>query len=199
MSWLQSAGGGVSSAHCEALGRGMTVENGALPVRDRQPEGGMPQYNQKLQTVEMPMPIFTMFFDGGWVKLSAIRFENPGALNADDASWIVCQLEFKIEDMRGGHRISVMTADIVSFKNSLPTALETSGISAVFDCTEDDVRLDVTVGRRGEAKISGNINANHIARYSIDFEATSDQTYVRQCLSDVERFLGLPQAEWSNG
>ncbi|WP_243360562.1 WapI family immunity protein [Fundidesulfovibrio terrae] len=128
----------------------------------------------------------TLHFDGGWIILTTQGYEYTSATDYHDANWLRCNLEFKIDGLTGKENIFFLTTDIISFKHELQILNKSLQGSAVLSSTDNDTRIEVKSGSRGDLTVSGHITKIGTAQYSIDFNATSDQTMMTRCLEDLQ-------------
>lgn len=125
---------------------------------------------------------------GGSVTIEVIGYESPDAGNDSDANWLRSTVRVSVGPFAGDIEGSLTTQDFAYFERELSEMLRTLQGKATFQTDEDWLRVEVGMGSRGTATVSGVVKAESGSQASLRFSFETDQSYLgetKRALSEV--------------
>ena len=125
---------------------------------------------------------------GGSISIEVIGYESPDAGNHSDANWLRSTVRVSVGPFAGDIEGSLTTQDFAYFERELSEMLRTLQGKATFQTDEDWLRVEVGMGSRGTATVSGVVKAESGSQASLRFSFETDQSYLgetKRALSEV--------------
>jgi hypothetical protein len=121
------------------------------------------------------------------IKIDAFRYENPRAHDPHDADWILCKLSIKAGPFSAEYDTSLTARDFSEFRGLLEVAWSSLSGKATFSTPEGTLEFTISFQRGGQATVHGTCRNAGISRARMEFEFQTDQTFIREALSDLGR------------
>lgn len=130
--------------------------------------------------------MITINGEGSQITISIVGYEHPTSTDADDAYWVVSDVEIAVGPFNGKYRAAMMTYDFDNFCSEVEGLLKSSRSKAKFTTHEGWLNLQIEVAKLGGVVVSGTATAQSLAEATLAFTFPSDQSHLQQTLISLK-------------
>lgn len=109
---------------------------------------------------------------GGEIEIGVERYEQQEASHEYDANWLVCSVRVQTGTFSGSMPISILTFELVNFRDTLEHLIERESGSAQLNTLEEQLLIEIQSSQSGSASVTGVVTSAD-RRTSIKFEFTT--------------------------
>ena len=127
--------------------------------------------------------------EGGDLLVSIGIRENDAPQTLEDANWVIGTVSVAVGAFRGDYTASFMSRDFADFQAQLEKVVNAGIGVASFRTVEDNLEIDIEVGRLGQARVHGVARTIGPPSAEFDFSFESDLGRIATACMGLRRIV----------
>lgn len=123
--------------------------------------------------------------DGGKAEIEVRGYENPRAVDPDDANWLRASLNLEAGPFKGAFDLTMTTHDLVVLRERIEAQSKAATGKAEFETTEADLALTVEFSASGKVQILGVAQPSTCPGAALHFRFESSLDYLGNSLQQL--------------
>lgn len=129
--------------------------------------------------------LFSVNGEGGRLTVEVLGYENPYPQTVSDANWLQVQIRLDAGGCSMRIEAALTTQELKHFLDELEGVVTTLEGTASLTTDEETISLQVNVGKRGTAHVSGELRELGTIKVTVKFEFDTDQTLLMRTISEL--------------
>jgi len=123
---------------------------------------------------------------GGKIVIEVFGYENPSALNVDDANWLSSRISVDVEPFVGSFKAALTTYDLSVLYERLETVLHDLSGQFSFQSTEDNLTLEAEFARNGTVELKGVVQASGSYKATLHYRFESEPGRLYRAVQELK-------------